>query len=107
MSIGGEAGWARGAFAGLGAVRTEGPSEGGRDELFLALSLELLERRAGELLPFIGDGILPRFDDERTAARTGAARRIRPRPPSDHFHSLLSKGTPIPGHGSQGRSALP
>jgi chromosome segregation protein len=75
-----------GAFAGLGAdydeqdrpvlvalrregerVRVEGLSEGARDQLFLALRLALLERRAGEPLPFIGDDILASFDDERTA----------------------------------------
>jgi uncharacterized protein YhaN len=74
------------AFAGLGAdydeadrpvlvalrregerVRVEGLSEGARDQLFLALRLALLERRAGEPLPFIGDDILASFDDERTA----------------------------------------
>ncbi len=74
------------AFAGLGAdyddldrpvlvarrregerVRIEGLSEGARDQLFLALRLALLERRAGEPLPFIGDDILASFDDERTA----------------------------------------
>jgi uncharacterized protein YhaN len=75
-----------GGFAGLGAdyddsdrpvlvglrregerVRIEGLSEGARDQLFLALRLALLERRAGEPLPFIGDDILASFDDERTA----------------------------------------
>jgi uncharacterized protein YhaN len=74
------------AFAGLGAdydeadrpvlvalrrggerVRIDGLSEGARDQLFLALRLALLERRAGEPLPFIGDDILASFDDERTA----------------------------------------
>ena len=48
-------------------VRIEGLSEGARDQLFLALRLALLERRAGEPLPFIGDDILASFDDERTA----------------------------------------
>ena len=47
-------------------VRIEGFSEGARDQLFLALRLALLERRAGEPLPFIGDDILASFDDERT-----------------------------------------
>lgn len=74
------------AFAGLGAdydeadrpvlvalraggerVKVEGLSEGARDQLFLALRLALLERRAGEPLPFIGDDILASFDDARTA----------------------------------------
>ena len=74
-----------GAFTGLGAdyddadrpvliarrtvgerVRVEGLSEGARDQLFLSLRLALLERRAGEPLPFIGDDILASFDDERT-----------------------------------------
>ena len=75
-----------GAFAGLGAdyddsdrpvlvakrregerVRVDGLSEGARDQLFLSLRLALLERRAGEPLPFVGDDILASFDDERTA----------------------------------------
>lgn len=74
-----------GAFAGLGAdydeadrpvlvarradgerVKVDGLSEGARDQLFLSLRLALLERRAGEPLPFIGDDILASFDDERT-----------------------------------------
>jgi uncharacterized protein YhaN len=41
-------------------------SEGARDQLFLSLRLALLERRAGEPLPFIGDDILASFDDRRT-----------------------------------------
>ena len=44
----------------------EGLSEGARDQLFLSLRLALLERRAGEPLPFIGDDLLASFDDERT-----------------------------------------
>ncbi len=52
--------------AGGERVRVEGLSEGARDQLFLALRLALLERRAGEPLPFIGDDILASFDDERT-----------------------------------------
>ncbi len=48
-------------------VRTEGLSEGSRDQLFLSLRLALLERRAGEPLPFIGDDILVSFDKERSA----------------------------------------
>jgi uncharacterized protein YhaN len=47
-------------------VEIEGLSEGARDQLFLALRLGLLERRAGEPLPFIGDDLLASFDDERT-----------------------------------------
>jgi len=73
------------AFAGLGidygdqdeptlvARRTSGErvplpglSEGTRDQLFLALRLALLERRASEPLPFIGDDLLASFDDRRT-----------------------------------------
>ena len=57
----------------LAAVRASGEtvavaalSEGTRDQLFLALRLALLETRAGEPLPFIGDDILASFDDERT-----------------------------------------
>ncbi len=46
-------------------VEIEGLSEGARDQLFLALRLALLERRAGEPLPFIGDDLLASFDDER------------------------------------------
>jgi chromosome segregation protein len=41
-------------------------SEGARDQLFLSLRLALLERRAGEPLPFVGDDILASFDDKRT-----------------------------------------
>ena len=47
-------------------VRVEHLSEGARDQLFLSLRLALLERRAGEPLPFIGDDILASFDDQRT-----------------------------------------
>ena len=47
-------------------VKVEGLSEGARDQLFLALRLALLERRAGEALPFVGDDILASFDDSRT-----------------------------------------
>ena len=47
-------------------VRIEGLSEGARDQLFLSLRLALIERRAGEPLPFIGDDLLASFDDERT-----------------------------------------
>jgi chromosome segregation protein len=52
-------------------VRIEGLSEGARDQLFLSLRLALLERRAGEPLPFIGDDILASFDDERTTRTLG------------------------------------
>ncbi len=48
------------------SVKVEGLSEGARDQLFLSLRLALLERRAGEPLPFIGDDLLASFDDERT-----------------------------------------
>ncbi len=47
-------------------VEVSGLSEGARDQLFLSLRLALLERRAGEPLPFIGDDLLASFDDERT-----------------------------------------
>ena len=47
-------------------VEVKGLSEGARDQLFLSLRLALLERRAGEPLPFIGDDLLASFDDERT-----------------------------------------
>ncbi len=47
-------------------VEVKGLSEGARDQLFLTLRLALLERRAGEPLPFIGDDLLASFDDERT-----------------------------------------
>jgi uncharacterized protein YhaN len=52
-------------------VRVEGLSEGARDQLFLSLRLALLERRAGEPLPFIGDDILASFDDERANRTLG------------------------------------
>ena len=48
------------------AVAIEGLSEGARDQLFLSLRLALLERRAGEPLPFVGDDLLASFDDART-----------------------------------------
>ena len=63
-------------------VRVEGLSEGARDQLFLALRLALLERRAGEPLPFVGDDILASFDDARTRctlsllAEFGKARQV-------------------------------
>jgi uncharacterized protein YhaN len=47
-------------------VKVDGLSEGARDQLFLSLRLALLERRAGEPLPFVGDDILASFDDKRT-----------------------------------------
>ena len=53
--------------AGGERVRAEGLSEGSRDQLFLSLRLALLERRAGEPLPFIGDDILVSFDRRRCA----------------------------------------
>jgi uncharacterized protein YhaN len=49
------------------SVEVKGLSEGARDQLFLSLRLALLERRAGEPLPFIGDDLLASFDDARTA----------------------------------------
>lgn len=49
-------------------VPLSGLSEGTRDQLFLALRLALLERRASEPLPFIGDDLLASFDDRRTLA---------------------------------------
>jgi uncharacterized protein YhaN len=52
-------------------IPIEGLSEGARDQLFLSLRLALLERRAGEPLPFIGDDILASFDDERTRRALG------------------------------------
>ena len=52
-------------------VEIEGLSEGARDQLFLALRLALLERRAGEPLPFIGDDLLASFDDERARHTLG------------------------------------
>jgi chromosome segregation protein len=42
-----------------------GMSEGTRDQLFLSLRLALLELRAAEPLPFVGDDLLASFDDER------------------------------------------
>ncbi len=48
-------------------VRPEGFSEGALDQLYLSLRLALLERRAGEPLPFVGDDLLASFDDMRAA----------------------------------------
>jgi chromosome segregation protein len=48
-------------------VPMDGLSEATRDQLFLALRLALLEARAGEPLPFIGDDLLASFDDARAA----------------------------------------
>jgi uncharacterized protein YhaN len=48
-------------------VPIDGLSEGTRDQLFLVLRLALLERRAIEPLPFIGDDLLASFDEARTA----------------------------------------
>lgn len=61
-------------------VAIAGLSEGTRDQLFLALRLALLERRAGEPMPFIGDDLLTSFDEARTLATlrllaTGGAQR--------------------------------
>jgi chromosome segregation protein len=47
-------------------VRPGEMSEGARDQLYLSLRLALLERRAGEPIPFIGDDLLASFDDLRT-----------------------------------------
>jgi uncharacterized protein YhaN len=49
-------------------VQIAGLSEGTRDQLFLALRLALLERRASEPMPFIGDDLLTSFDEDRTLA---------------------------------------
>lgn len=49
-------------------VAIAGLSEGTRDQLFLALRLALLERRAAEPMPFIGDDLLTSFDEPRTLA---------------------------------------
>jgi len=49
-------------------VGIAGLSEGTRDQLFLALRLALLERRAAEPMPFIGDDLLTSFDEARTLA---------------------------------------
>jgi uncharacterized protein YhaN len=63
-------------------VAVAGLSEGTRDQLFLALRLALLERRAGEPIPFIGDDLLASFDETRTQAtlqllvEAGRARQI-------------------------------
>ena len=50
-----------------GGVAIEGMSEGARDQLFLTLRLALLETRAAEPLPFIGDDLLASFDETRVA----------------------------------------
>jgi uncharacterized protein YhaN len=49
-------------------VSIAGLSEGTRDQLFLALRLALLEHRAAEPMPFIGDDLLTSFDEARTLA---------------------------------------
>ncbi|MBN8962656.1 MAG: AAA family ATPase [Rhizobiales bacterium] len=49
-------------------VGIAGLSEGTRDQLFLALRLALLEQRAAEPMPFIGDDLLTSFDEARTLA---------------------------------------
>ena len=52
-------------------VKIAGMSEGARDQLFLSLRLALLELRAAEPLPFIGDDLLASFDETRTARALG------------------------------------
>ncbi len=52
-------------------VKIAGMSEGARDQLFLSLRLALLELRAAEPLPFIGDDLLASFDEARTARALG------------------------------------
>jgi uncharacterized protein YhaN len=52
-------------------VPVAGMSEGARDQLFLSLRLALLELRAAEPLPFIGDDLLASFDETRTARALG------------------------------------
>jgi len=52
-------------------VPVAGMSEGARDQLFLSLRLALLELRAAEPLPFIGDDLLASFDETRTACALG------------------------------------
>lgn len=49
-------------------VQITGLSEGTRDQLFLTLRLALLEIRASEPMPFIGDDLLTSFDENRTLA---------------------------------------
>ncbi|MGB3446422.1 MAG: chromosome segregation protein SMC, partial [Xanthobacteraceae bacterium] len=49
-------------------VAIAGLSEGTRDQLFLSLRLALLEQRAAEPMPFIGDDLLTSFDEARTLA---------------------------------------
>ena len=51
--------------------RVDQMSEGTRDQLFLSLRLALLELRAAEPLPFIGDDLLASFDETRTARALG------------------------------------
>ena len=67
-------------------VSIEGLSEGARDQLFLALRLALLERRAGEPLPFIGDDILASFDDERTGCTLALLADFGRAPAGDPVH---------------------
>jgi len=56
---------------GGGRTPVDGMSEGARDQLFLSLRLALLELRAAEPLPFVGDDLLASFDEERVARALG------------------------------------
>ena len=73
-------------------VRVKAMSEGERDQLYLALRLALLESYASraEAPPFIGDDILPSFDDERTLAGLEALAaigdRVQPILFTHHLH---------------------
>ncbi|QXX73600.1 YhaN family protein [Methylovirgula sp. HY1] len=58
----------KGRRANGGNVGVDHMSEGTGDQLFLALRLALLELRAAEPLPFIGDDLLASFDEKRVAS---------------------------------------
>ncbi|MHB8886379.1 MAG: AAA family ATPase [Methylovirgula sp.] len=58
----------KGRRANGGNVGVDHMSEGTSDQLFLALRLALLELRAAEPLPFIGDDLLASFDEKRVAS---------------------------------------
>ncbi|MBV9288931.1 MAG: AAA family ATPase, partial [Hyphomicrobiales bacterium] len=79
-------------------VRVKAMSEGERDQLYLALRLALLESYASraEAPPFIGDDILPSFDDESTLAGLEALAaigdRVQPILFTHHLHVIEAAG---------------
>lgn len=82
-------------------VPLSGLSEGTRDQLFLALRLALLERRASEPLPFIGDDLLASFDERRTLATLrllAAAGRQRQMILFTHHRHVAELAQSLPDH---------